>query len=152
MSWSTRGRGTYGFPFSARHHEMLFLKQVGVLIFQRLCHSRKGGASCEDLIKRLPFHLDFPSTVTLEYHLSSPFTPVFLCGAMLLLPCVLILHGSFQLTHFVSVSRQIRRSKITVSVVSHSFRSTGLLSKIALLDCSAWGIIDQYPVCSLFYI
>lgn len=112
----------------------------------------KGGTSVRTWLKDYPSHLDFLSTVTLECHLSSPFTPVFLYGASLLLPRVLILCGSFQLTHFVSVIRHIRRSKITVSVVSHSLRSTGLLSKIAPLDCSAWGIIDQYPVCSLFYI
>lgn len=54
--------------------------------------------------------------------------------------------------HILLVLSQIRRSKITASVVSHSFRSMGLLSKITLLDCSAWGIIDQYQVCSLFCI
>lgn len=83
------------------------------------------------------------------------FWPLWLLPALLLLPgapCVFILHGSFQLTHFVSVIRQTEGVKITGSVVSHSFRSTGLLSKIALSDCSAWGIIDQSQVCTLLYI
>lgn len=104
-------------------------------------------------MKDCPSRFDFSEhRGSLECHLSSSFTPVFLRGASLLLPCVFVLHGSFQLTHFVSVHRQMRRSKITVSVVSHSFRSTGLLSEMALLDCSAWGIIDQYQVGSIFYI
>lgn len=128
------------------YHEMLFFKQVSVLIFQRLCHSVKRGTSVRRTwLKEFPSHLDFLSTVTLECRLSCPFTPLSLCRASLFLPCVLMLY-------FVSVIRYIRRSKITVSVVSHSFRGTGLLSKMPLLGCSAGGIIDQYPVCSLFYI
>lgn len=31
-----------------------------------------------------------------------------------------------------------------MTVVSHSSRSTSLLSKIEILDCFAWGRIDQY--------
>lgn len=148
-SWSPDGKRLYGFPLCIEHHEMLFFKRVGVLILQRLCHYMKGGESMRAPLKDRPSHLDFLSTVTLLIVIS-PFLSVFV-GPHFSFP-VFILHGSFQLTHFVSVIRQIRRSKITRSVVSHSFRSTGLFSKIALLDCSAWGIIDQYQVCSLFYI
>lgn len=131
-------------------HEMLFFQYPTETLL--LSEGVWGeGESMRAPLKDHPSHLDFLSTGTVEWHLSS-FTPGSLCGTSLLLPWVFLLHGSFQLTPFVSVIRQIRRSTITVSVVSHSFRSMGLLSQRALLDCSAWGIIDQYQVCSLVYL
>lgn len=39
-----------------------------------------------------------------------------------------------------------------MTVVSHSSRSTSLLSKIEILDCCVWGRRDQYQACGLFYI
>lgn len=149
--WSKCGKGIHGFPSYAEHHEVLSSQQASFLIFQSLCHPVKRGEKCEVPFERPPFPSWFSEHCdSLECHLSS--IPFFLTGFWLLLPCMFILQGSFQLTHFVSVIRQIRRSKITASVVSHSSRSTSLLSKIVLLDCSAWGIIDQYQVCSLFCI
>lgn len=150
-SLSTQGIRICGFSLCAEHHEVLFLKQVGVLILQRHCHSVEGGEVWGPF-ERPPFFPWFSEPCdSFECHLSS-FTLGFLCRTSLLLPYLFILRGSFQLTHYVSVIRQIWKSKITVNVVSHSFRSMGLLPKIALLDCSAWGIIDQYQVHSLFYI
>lgn len=144
-------KGCMGLP-SVLNTMKFFSLNKSVFWSCRDCHSMKGGAMCESPIKRLPFPPWLPEPWDcFECHVSS-FILVFLRGALPLLPCVFISHGLFQLTHFVSVIRQIRRSKITVSVVSHFFRSTGFLSKTALLDCSAWGMIDRYQVCSLFYI
>lgn len=143
-SWFTHGKGMYGFPFCAEHQEMLFFKQVGVLIFQRLYHPMRGGEVWRpDWKTALPTLISWASVTLLNAISPLLLLLSFFVGPRFSFP-VFILHGSFQLTHFVSVFRQMRRSKITVSVVSHSFRSTGLHSKIALLDCSASGIIDQY--------
>lgn len=80
------------------------------------------------------------------------FLPFVVRPGFSILPYVFTLHASFQLTHSVSVIRQIRKSEITMTVVSHSSRSTSLLSKIEIRDCCAWGRIDQYQVCGLSYI
>lgn len=115
----------------AEHHEMFFFKQVNV----------NYGGSC-----KRPHVL----SECFEYWLLNVisclllFLPFFVGPGYSILSCVFTLHGSFQLTHSVSVITQMRKSKIAVTVISHSSRSTSLLSKIEIFDCSAWGRIDQY--------
>lgn len=115
---------------------VLFFKQVGALM-QRLCRSTKGVGEYSGPLERPPFppwlsgHSD-----PFECHLSSPLLLACLWGSSVLLPCVCTVHGSFQLTHFVGVITQIRRSEITASGDSQSFRSAGLLSDSTRLLCS----------------
>lgn len=70
-------------------------------------------------VKDLISHVNVVSTDSLN--VISPclllFLPFFVGPGCCILPCVFTLHGSFQLTHSVSVIRQIRRSKITMTVV-----------------------------------
>lgn len=125
-NWSTRGKGIYGFP----PMKWFSLNTLEFWSYRDSCYYVKGGDVWGCLWKTTPPTLIFWALRLFECHLSSV-TPGFLYGAFHLLPWVFMLHGSFQLTYFVRIIRQIRRSKITVSVVPHSFRSTG--SQIAPL-------------------
>lgn len=136
-SWSTHGKRMYGFRLCVEHQEMLLFNQVGVLVSQRLCPSMKGRKKIREPLWKTALLTLLFWTLWPFWWSSLLFFSACFWGPSLFLPSVFILHGSLQLTHFVSVIRQIRRGKITVSVASHSFRSTGLLSRwhslIALL-------------------
>jgi hypothetical protein len=111
-----------------------FLNKLVFWFYRDFIILRNRVESMKTHIKDFPSHLDFLNTVTLEFHFSCSFTPVFLCRlAFSFFPCVFILHGSFQLTHSVSVMRQIRRSKITVCCFS-LFR----VNKLTFKDSSPW--------------
>lgn len=119
-------------------HEMFFFKQVDV----------NYGGSC-----KRPHVLSEYFEYWLLNVISSClllFLPFFVGPGYSILSCVFTLQGSFQLTHSVSVITQMRKSKIATTVISHSSRSASLLSKIEILDCSAWGRIDQYHFCLLY--
>lgn len=97
-SLSTQGKRICGFSLRAEHHEMLFLKQVGILIFQRHCHSLKGGKYGGPL-KDHPSHLGFLSLVTLLNVISPSLLLACFAGPPFSLPICLyyMVHSSWHI-------------------------------------------------------
>lgn len=92
-------------------YEMLVLGRVRVLIWQTLCFYEglrvdTGGSIGKLVLSTLIF-------IATDYYLSSLLLHEFSLssGASLLLPCVFVLHDSFQLTPFISVISQIEGVK-----------------------------------------
>lgn len=151
-SWSTHGKRICGFPLCAELREMLFFEQVGVLILQRLCYSMKAGWgwSVKAPLNDHPSHLDFLSSVTL-LNVISPFSlGAFFVGPPLSVPVCLYYtaHSSWHILLVLTDRLEGVKSLWGLFLILAGQWFTFKDSTAWLL----WGIIDQYQVCSLFFI